>query len=173
VEHHLNVIAGSDWVIDTGPGAGEEGGRIVAAWAVGFLPVEIARRRHHAAGPNPDKRASMRPPRYHFPDEVRSATREMAAQTVRAGTVASTAEEMDAWIGQAPDVREPLERGGYTTEFTAADLFPLYEVMVEKAGGAVPKAEVAAPSSSPLNGAMFAALAVAIAVIVALVLTLG
>jgi excinuclease ABC subunit A len=31
VEHDMQVIAGSDWVIDVGPGAGEEGGRIVAA----------------------------------------------------------------------------------------------------------------------------------------------
>ena len=115
----------------------------------------------------------MRPPRYHFPDEVRSATREMAARTVRDGIVAGTPEELDAWILQAPDVREPLERGGYTTEFTAADLFPLYEVMVEKAGGAVPRPEAPAPSQSRLPGAMLAALAVAIAVIVALVLTLG
>ena len=30
VEHDMRVIAGSDWVIDIGPGAGEEGGRIVA-----------------------------------------------------------------------------------------------------------------------------------------------
>jgi excinuclease ABC subunit A len=30
VEHDMDVIAGSDWVIDIGPGAGEEGGRIVA-----------------------------------------------------------------------------------------------------------------------------------------------
>jgi excinuclease ABC subunit A len=31
VEHDMHVIAGSDWVIDVGPGAGEEGGRGVAA----------------------------------------------------------------------------------------------------------------------------------------------
>ena len=30
VEHEMQVIAASDWVIDVGPGAGDEGGRIVA-----------------------------------------------------------------------------------------------------------------------------------------------
>ncbi|MET0379990.1 MAG: excinuclease ABC subunit UvrA [Spongiibacteraceae bacterium] len=31
VEHELRVIAASDWVIDVGPGAGDEGGRIIAS----------------------------------------------------------------------------------------------------------------------------------------------
>ena len=31
VEHEMRIVAGSDWVIDIGPGAGEEGGHIVAA----------------------------------------------------------------------------------------------------------------------------------------------
>ncbi len=31
IEHDMRVVAGSDWVIDIGPGAGDEGGRIVAA----------------------------------------------------------------------------------------------------------------------------------------------
>jgi excinuclease ABC subunit A len=31
VEHDMAVVAGSDWVIDVGPGAGEEGGRVVCA----------------------------------------------------------------------------------------------------------------------------------------------
>lgn len=30
VEHEMRVVAGSDWVIDMGPGAGDEGGRVVA-----------------------------------------------------------------------------------------------------------------------------------------------
>lgn len=31
VEHDMTVVTSSDWVIDIGPGAGEEGGRVVAA----------------------------------------------------------------------------------------------------------------------------------------------
>jgi excinuclease ABC subunit A len=30
VEHEMRIVAGGDWVIDIGPGAGEQGGRIVA-----------------------------------------------------------------------------------------------------------------------------------------------
>jgi hypothetical protein len=97
----------------------------------------------------------------------------MAARSVRAGTVAGTPEELDAWILQAPDVREPLERGGYTTEFTASDLFPLYEVMVQKAGGPAPRAAAAAPSRTRWSVGTLAAVALAIVVvIVTLVLAL-
>jgi excinuclease ABC subunit A len=39
LEHHMHVIAGSDWVLDIGPSAGEEGGRVVAAGP----PAEVAR----------------------------------------------------------------------------------------------------------------------------------
>ncbi|MCX4553563.1 excinuclease ABC subunit UvrA [Streptomyces sp. NBC_01387] len=38
VEHDMAVVAGADWVIDLGPGGGDEGGRIVAAGP----PEEVA-----------------------------------------------------------------------------------------------------------------------------------
>ena len=38
VEHDLRVAAASDWIIDIGPGAGDEGGRVVAAGP----PAEVA-----------------------------------------------------------------------------------------------------------------------------------
>ena len=31
VEHEMRVVAASDWVIDIGPGAGDEGGQVVAS----------------------------------------------------------------------------------------------------------------------------------------------
>ena len=39
VEHDMRVVARSDWVIDIGPGAGDEGGRVVASGP----PREVAR----------------------------------------------------------------------------------------------------------------------------------
>lgn len=39
VEHDMRVVAASDWVIDMGPGAGDEGGKIVVAGT----PEEVAR----------------------------------------------------------------------------------------------------------------------------------
>jgi excinuclease ABC subunit A len=39
VEHDLDVVAGADWVIDLGPGAGPEGGRVVAEGT----PAAVAR----------------------------------------------------------------------------------------------------------------------------------
>jgi excinuclease ABC subunit A len=39
VEHDMRVAARSDWVMDLGPGAGEDGGRVVASEP----PEEVAR----------------------------------------------------------------------------------------------------------------------------------
>ncbi|MBD3825833.1 excinuclease ABC subunit UvrA [Stenotrophomonas sp.] len=44
VEHDLRVVAGADWVIDIGPGAGEAGGTIVAEGT----PAQVSRARHGA-----------------------------------------------------------------------------------------------------------------------------
>jgi excinuclease ABC subunit A len=41
VEHDMRVVASSDWVMDIGPGAGEEGGRLVAQGT----PYELAERK--------------------------------------------------------------------------------------------------------------------------------
>ncbi|MBA2685834.1 MAG: excinuclease ABC subunit UvrA [Gemmatimonadaceae bacterium] len=47
VEHDMRVVAGSDWVIDIGPGAGDEGGRIVAEGT----PEEVARAKDSRTAP--------------------------------------------------------------------------------------------------------------------------
>ena len=47
VEHELRVIAAADWVIDVGPGAGEEGGRIVAEGT----PLNVAQSRQSRTAP--------------------------------------------------------------------------------------------------------------------------
>jgi excinuclease ABC subunit A len=47
VEHDIRVIAASDWVIDIGPGAGDEGGQLVAAGT----PDDVARTRGSPTGP--------------------------------------------------------------------------------------------------------------------------
>src|SRR4030095_5032752 len=39
VEHDMRVVGASDWIVDVGPGAGEDGGRIVAEGP----PAEVAR----------------------------------------------------------------------------------------------------------------------------------
>jgi hypothetical protein len=112
----------------------------------------------------------MRPPRFHFPDHVRSTTRDMASRMVQDGTVPSTPGELDAWVARTPDVRESLESGGYGTHFTADDLLPLLEVFVAKAGGARPQ-PAARPRSSPGRGVILAV--VAAVVIVAAVLAVA
>jgi excinuclease ABC subunit A len=47
VEHDMQVIQRSDWVIDIGPGAGDEGGQVVAVGT----PADVARDRHSRTAP--------------------------------------------------------------------------------------------------------------------------
>ena len=47
VEHDMRVVAGSDWVIDIGPGAGEDGGRVVAAGP----PAQVAQAKGSRTAP--------------------------------------------------------------------------------------------------------------------------
>ncbi|MDQ2857748.1 MAG: ATP-binding cassette domain-containing protein, partial [Candidatus Eremiobacteraeota bacterium] len=72
VEHDMRVVAGSDWVIDIGPGAGDDGGRVVAtgtpanvsrAGASRTAPylkrfIEATASRHEVRG-NPSFKAAM------------------------------------------------------------------------------------------------------------------
>ena len=47
VEHEMRIVAQSDWVIDMGPGAGAQGGKVVAAGT----PEEVARARGSLTAP--------------------------------------------------------------------------------------------------------------------------
>lgn len=101
----------------------------------------------------------MRAPRYRFPEEVRSTTRAMASRMVDDGAIPRTPEELDAWIAGAPEVRGPLEKGGYGTAFTSADLLPLLDVFVVQAGGPPREPDAPPPSASrkvPMAGLLLA-----------------
>ena len=47
VEHDMRVVAGSDWVVDIGPGAGEDGGHVVAHGT----PSQVAHAKHSRSAP--------------------------------------------------------------------------------------------------------------------------
>jgi excinuclease ABC subunit A len=46
-EHDMRMVAGADWVIDLGPGAGDAGGRVVAEGP----PEKVARARNSRTAP--------------------------------------------------------------------------------------------------------------------------
>ncbi len=56
VEHEMRVVASSDWVIDVGPGAGDEGGRVVCA----APPAELARHASSRTAPYLERAAGAR-----------------------------------------------------------------------------------------------------------------
>lgn len=91
----------------------------------------------------------MREPRYRFPEIVRSTTRTMASRMVADGRIAETPEALEGWIEEEPAARDALRKGGYGKEFTAHDLFPLFQVMVGKAGGPTPGVEMVPPAARP------------------------
>lgn len=57
VEHDMQVIAGSDWVMDMGPGAGEDGGKIVAEGT----PETVAKNKESKTAPYLIKTLKGRP----------------------------------------------------------------------------------------------------------------
>ena len=75
----------------------------------------------------------MREARYRFTDDVRSMTRAIAVRMIHAGTVASSPEELSAWIERTDDLRDKLTDAGYGSKFGADDLFPLFRAFVAKA----------------------------------------
>ena len=90
----------------------------------------------------------MRPPRYRFPEEVRSATRLTASRMVAEERVAQSPEQLEAWIAENADVSATLQAGGYGTAFAAEDLYPLLQAMLEHRG--IPGSAAAeTPSHNP------------------------
>lgn len=73
VEHSLTVIAEADWLVDLGPGAGEQGGRVLySGEPAGLARVEESVTRRYLVDPEP------RPPR-----EVRTPTAWLRVEDVR------------------------------------------------------------------------------------------
>lgn len=58
VEHDMDVVATADWVVDLGPGGGDEGGRIVAAGP----PAEVARAEGSRTAPYLARTLGLTPP---------------------------------------------------------------------------------------------------------------
>lgn len=74
----------------------------------------------------------------------------MAAQMVREDRVARGPPDLDAWLTSNPELHVTMQRGGYGTEFSADDLYPLLQVMMTNAAGQAPVAS--APQRSTPRG---------------------
>lgn len=106
----------------------------------------------------------MRPPRFRFPDDVRSATRIISSRMSEEGTVAASPADLDEWLSRNPELQERLVSGGYGTDFTADDLYPLLIVFM---GGAPASSTtpLATSTASKSRWIVLALLALAVLVI--------
>lgn len=110
----------------------------------------------------------MRAPRYQFPEQVRSTTREMAARMIRDEEIVETPEQLEAWIALHPEAKKSLEGGGYGSQFSAQDLFPLLQARLPPVAPPEPERPARrAPSKAMLVAGVLAVL-VALAVVFAL-----
>jgi excinuclease ABC subunit A len=83
IEHNLDVVKTADWVIDLGPGAGDEGGYLVAAGTPEDIVKHRAAGRKRLAGGLARRGVSQRKP-----EIMRSYTAEALAPVLAAGPLA-------------------------------------------------------------------------------------
>ena len=77
IEHHLAVMAHADWIIDLGPGAGHDGGRIVFEGT----PADLVAARSTLTGEHLAEFVGSRPRAVPPLDTIRNARRAYAAET--------------------------------------------------------------------------------------------
>jgi len=93
---------------------------------------------------------------------------------IREESVARSPEQLEAWIAERPEVREPLVEGGYGTAFTAEDLYPLLAAFLGAAAGPPPEApRVSRTASKWFIWGLIALLVVAVLVVLLAPAALG
>src|SRR6185437_8549371 len=64
VEHDLDVVRHADWIVDVGPGAGQEGGRVLYSGPPeSLLGIEASETRRYLFTPTPSRRRNPRAPK--------------------------------------------------------------------------------------------------------------
>ena len=87
IEHEMRIVARSDWVIDIGPGAGEDGGRVVASGT----PAKVATSRNSRTAPYLARFFGLEPPSSRVDSERRSRTASSREDSRRAAESPATA----------------------------------------------------------------------------------